>query len=202
MRVYLIGDSIRMNAEPQIRTQLLPGASLVSPPVNCESSHRVVERIEEWAPASEGDVVHLNCGLHDIRHNPGETVPVCTLEQYRRNLIVVFDFLAARKATVIWATSTPFLEQVHNSGKPSRRFLHDLLAYNAVARDLAEQHGFSVNDLYAKLAGASLGELLLPDGLHFNSVGNRLVGEMVAVAINAALAPNNSSKPTPLRGAA
>jgi lysophospholipase L1-like esterase len=191
-----------MNAEANVRALLPRGTALLCPAVNCESSREVAARIDEWAPAAEGDLVHINCGLHDIRHDPGVSWPVCTLEQYQHNLSSVFEFLSARRARVIWATSTPFLEQVHNSAKASRRFLGHLLEYNAASRDLVEAYGFAVNDMYVKLAGASLGELLLPDGVHFNSSGNALVAELIVAAINSVLAPNNSSKPTPLRGAA
>lgn len=186
-----------MNVEPYVRALLSDRVSLIGPSVNCESSRQVAERIEEWAPAVEGDIVHINCGLHDIRHDPGVDRPVCTLEQYKRNLGSIFGFLSARQATVIWATSTPFLEDVHNTVKPSRRFLRCLLAYNAASLDIAGRHGFAVNDLYATLAGPGLGDLLLPDGLHFNAVGNKQVARIVAASIESAMMhyPPCPSKP-------
>ena len=201
MRVFLVGDSIRMNAERHVCAQLPHALSLLSPSVNCESSRQVSEKIEEWAPADEGDIVHLNCGLHDIRRNPGTHWPVCTLEEYQYNLVSVFEFLSARRAKVIWATSTPFIEDVHNSIKPSRRFRKDLLDYNAASRALAEKYGFAVNELCGQLANSSLGELLLPDGLHFHDTGNKAVAEMIVSAINAVLARSNSLELT-LRGEA
>jgi isoamyl acetate esterase len=182
-RVFLIGDSIRMNAQAHVRAYLPPGTSLVCPSVNCESSRQVAEGIAEWAPAAAGDLVHINCGLHDIRHDPGATGPVCTLAQYASNLRVTFEFLSERNATIIWATSTPFLEDVHNSAKASRRYLQDLTDYNTTSIAIAKEYGFYVNDMAAKLQGKNLRELLLPDGLHFNPVGNKLVGELVAAAI-------------------
>ncbi|MFC3269380.1 SGNH/GDSL hydrolase family protein [Vulcaniibacterium thermophilum] len=191
-----------MNSERHVRALLPDGVSLLSPSVNCESSRQVAAGIEEWAPATPKDLVHINCGLHDLRHDPGLDRPVCTLTEYERNLDSIFGFLFSRGARVIWATSTPFLEQVHNSHKQSRRFLRHLIEYNDASRTLAARYGFTINDLHAKLSDADLGELLLPDGLHFNTQGNKLVGALIAASINAELAPNNSSKPTPLRGAA
>lgn len=192
MRVFLVGDSIRMNAERHVRALLSDRISLISPSVNCESSRQVAEHIDAWAPAIQGDVVHLNCGLHDIRHDPGVDSPVCTLEQYRRNLGVIFGFLSARGAMVVWATSTPFLEDAHNAMKPSRRFLQHLLDYNAASRELASHHGFAINDLYTKLAGPALDDLMLPDGLHFNAVGNQRVAEMIAASISSAMMSSES----------
>lgn len=145
MTVYLIGDSIRMNAESCVRAQL-EGITLVSPQENCESSHQVRARIEAWAPATAGDIVHLNCGLHDIRYNPGLTSPVSRLAQYRTNLTDIFEVLARTRCRVIWATSTPIDEELHNAAKPSRRYLADLLLYNQASVELANDFGFAVNE--------------------------------------------------------
>ena len=186
MTVYLIGDSIRMNAESCVRAQL-EGIALVSPRENCKSSHQVRANIEAWAPATVGDIVHLNCGLHDIRYNPGLTFPVSSLAQYRANLVGIFEMLARTQCQVIWATSTPLDEARHNASKPSRRYLADLLRYNEASVELAHAFGFAVNDLYQVANAAGLSELLLPDGIHFNPQGNRVVGQAIAEAIGAHL---------------
>ena len=69
MTVYLIGDSVRLASEPYTRAAL-PEAEIVSPSENCRSSHDVLEHIGQWTEdATAGDVIHINCGLHDIRHN-------------------------------------------------------------------------------------------------------------------------------------
>ncbi|PZQ32364.1 MAG: lipase [Stenotrophomonas acidaminiphila] len=139
------------------------------------------------APATVGDIVHLNCGLHDIRYNPGLTFPVSSLAQYRANLVGIFEMLARTQCQVIWATSTPLDEARHNASKPSRRYLADLLRYNEASVELAHAFGFAVNDLYQVANAAGLSELLLPDGIHFNPQGNRVVGQAIAEAIGAHL---------------
>ena len=149
MTVYLIGDSVRLASEPYTRAAL-PEADIVSPSENCRSSHDVLEHIGQWTEgATVGDIIHINCGLHDIRHNQGCNEPVADIETYRNNLIRIFDYLKQTGAKIIWASSTPFLESVHNIVKPSRRYLADLKAYNRVAEDLARQYGFAVNELYS-----------------------------------------------------
>ena len=161
MTVYLIGDSVRLASEPYTRAAL-PEADIVSPSENCRSSYDVLEHIGQWTEgATVGDIIHINCGLHDIRHNQGCNEPVAD----------------------IWASSTPFLESVHNIVKPSRRYLDDLKAYNRVAEDLARQYGFAVNDLYSLMFGQDLTDVMLCDGLHFNEFGSKMIGKAVAEAI-------------------
>jgi isoamyl acetate esterase len=185
MKVALIGDSIRMNAEPFVRDRLPQRFRLTSPPVNCESSHKVAEQIGEWVPRGEFDLVHINCGLHDIRYDPGRDRPVSSPQEYEANLRKIFAHLAASGAAVVWATSTPIDEAMHNGNKPSRRFRSDLLAYNRLSASLARSFGFRIHDLHDLLSQAPLESLLLPDGVHYNRTGNALIGQHIADAIQA-----------------
>jgi isoamyl acetate esterase len=185
MKVALIGDSIRMNAESFVRNRLSQRFRLTSPPVNCESSHKVAEQIGEWVPRGEFDLVHINCGLHDIRYDPGRDRPVSSPQEYEANLRKIFAHLATSGAAVIWATSTPIDEAMHNGIKPSRRFRADLLEYNRLSVSLARGFGFRIHDLHDLLSQASLESLLLPDGVHYNRTGNALIGQHIADAIQA-----------------
>jgi isoamyl acetate esterase len=182
MTVHLIGDSIRINAEPTVRL-LLPDLVIESPRENCESSTRIRSRLGEWVPAAAGDLVHMNCGLHDLRYDPGASRPVNTLERYVENLRAIFDAVSATGATVVWATSTPFDEGRHNASKPSRRYRADLQRYNAASVDLALACGFAVHDLHGEVLAHDLPSLLLDDGLHFNPAGNAVIGGAIARAI-------------------
>lgn len=185
MRVALIGDSIRMHAEPFVRERLPPWFRLTSPSVNCESSHKVAERIGDWVPRGEFDLVHINCGLHDIRYDPGRDRPVSSPEEYEANLRKIFAHLATSGAAVVWATSTPIDEAMHNASKPSRRHRSDLLEYNRLSASLAHDFGFRIHDLHALLSQAPLENLLLADGVHYNRTGNALIGQHIADAIQA-----------------
>lgn len=182
MTVYLIGDSIRINAESTVRSRL-GDLVIESPRENCESSTRIRSRLAEWVPAAPGDLVYMNCGLHDLRYDPGASQPVNTLAQYVENLQAVFNALAETGATIVWATSTPFDQARHNASKASRRYQVDLQRYNAASTDLARSYGFAVHDLHAEVLAHDLPSLLLDDGLHFNSAGNAVIGIAVARAI-------------------
>ena len=184
MRVFLIGDSIRLNSEEYVIENLGENVHLFSPSENCESSFKVLENIETWIGTDIFDVVHLNCGLHDVRYDPGQTTPVSTKEQYCHNLEHIFGLLARLETRLIWATSTPINETVHNEVKVSCRYLKDIIDYNTISVELAGRYGFEVNDLYQKVSTQNLGDILLSDGIHFNEAGNRKIGKWVSNKIN------------------
>jgi len=187
MKVALIGDSIRMHAEPFVRERLPQRIRLVSPAENCESSRKVAECIGDWVPRGEVDLVHINCGLHDIRYDPGRDRPVSSAEEYEANLRKIFAHLATSGAAVVWATSTPFDEAMHNRSKASRRHRTDLLEYNRRSVSLACDFGFGIHDLHETLSQTALDTILLADGVHFNRTGNALIGQHIADAIEASV---------------
>ncbi|MGI0119955.1 SGNH/GDSL hydrolase family protein [Zooshikella sp. RANM57] len=186
MRVFLIGDSIRINSEKYVIKNLSKDLHLSSPLENCESSIKVKEKLDSWLAKEHFDIIHINCGLHDVRYNPGQENPVSSKEQYCENLESIFGRLAQRGLSVIWATSTPVDEIVHNAFKDSRRFLNDIIEYNRASVELAEKYNLRVNDLYNKVSKQVLSDILLPDGIHFNEIGNAKIGEWVSKAISEA----------------
>jgi isoamyl acetate esterase len=185
VNVALIGDSIRLFSEPYVRQYLPARFKVLSPADNCKSSRNVAERIRDWVPPATADIVHVNCGLHDIRQDVGQRRPVSSPGEYVANLRHIFAYLAGTGASVIWATNTPIRESVHDGIELPRWYLADLVAYNCLSVELAVSFGFRINDLYGRLSGAAAKRLLMPDGVHFNQVGNRLIGRYVAATIQA-----------------
>jgi lysophospholipase L1-like esterase len=182
MNISLIGDSIRMHSQ-NFTVDYLPEEWHVSFPLeNCESSNEIVTNISKWL-SEPCDIIHINCGLHDIRFNQGASQKVSSITQYQANLKVIFDYLSRLNCKVIWATSTPFNENVHNHVKESKRYLADIIQYNTVSTELAIEYGFAINDLYKQLTDIGYDNLLLDDGLHFNKSGNSLIGQLVSESI-------------------
>ncbi|WP_165008836.1 SGNH/GDSL hydrolase family protein [Neisseria yangbaofengii] len=183
MTVYLIGDSIRLGYQAAVQAAL-PDTAILSPVDNCRSSHDVLQHIEQWTQGAQaGDIIHLNCGLHDIRYNAGSTKPLSDIQTYQTNLRKIFSRLQQTGAQIIWASSTPFLQSVHNVTKSSRRYLKDIQAYNQAAQNLAHEFVFPINDLYALMFVQDLTALTICDGLHFNESGNEMLGNTVAELI-------------------
>ena len=182
MNVALIGDSIRLHATPYVRERLPLNYRVHSPPENGKSSSNVAARIRDWVPPATTEIVHINCGLHDIRREPGQHGPIVSPEAYVANLRDIFDYLAANVRSVVWATMTPVDEAM--LGGVDRPHWHpaDVVAYNRLSTELALEFGFRINDLHGLLSGMTAG-LFMPDGVHFNHAGNQLIGHHVATAI-------------------
>ena len=182
MNISLIGDSIRMHSQDYTVENLPTDWFINFPLENCESSNQVVTHISKWL-CEPCDIIHINCGLHDIRFNQGASQKVSSVTKYQANLKVIFDYLSRLNCKVIWATSTPFNEDVHNQHKESKRYLADVIEYNQVSCKLAREYDFTINDLYEQLTDIGYDNLLLDDGLHFNKSGNALIGQLVSESI-------------------
>lgn len=125
-KVVLIGDSIRMGYEPFVREGLAGVAEVLGPAENCAASGDVLARLDEWALARGADVVHVNCGLHDIRRERGAHGPATPLGEYRANVEAILRRLAGSGARVVWATTTPVIEERHNAVKEFDRLSADV----------------------------------------------------------------------------
>lgn len=187
-RVILIGDSIRMGYEATVRQQLAGVATVVTPGDNGATSDNVVAHLAEWALSRAADVIHVNCGLHDIKAEFGQAARRVPLDRYAENVRFMLTRLRAETdATVIWASSTPVNESAHNAIKPFGRFEADVLAYNAAAAEVATELGVAINDLFGVITEAGRDQLLMDDGVHFDRAGSVLLGEHVAECIRGVL---------------
>lgn len=65
--VALIGDSIRMGYAPLVAERLRGKARVYSPALNGGDTANVLSKLDEGIFQHQPDVVHLNCGLHDLR---------------------------------------------------------------------------------------------------------------------------------------
>ena len=70
-RVVLIGDSIRMGYQATACRELEGLAEVWKPEQNGGTTQKVLENLDEWAIAQKPDIVHVNCGLHDLRKEFG-----------------------------------------------------------------------------------------------------------------------------------
>jgi lysophospholipase L1-like esterase len=176
--LILIGDSIRMGYQATVREQLAD-ADIWSPEANGGDSANVLTHLDEWVLSRPTKVVHLNCGLHDIKKPFDTGQAQVSLDDYGANLTQIFDRIRETGATLVWATTTPVDQALHHRNKGFDRFAADVDAYNGVAADLATARGMAINDLHAVIEHAGPGDLLTDDGVHFTEEGSRLLGEAV-----------------------
>jgi len=181
-KVVLIGDSIRMGYQATVVEQLAGAAEVLSPEQNGGDSRNMLAHLDEWVTSLQPDIVHLNCGLHDLKREfvmpEGTQVP---LEEYRQNLDAIFRRITERTgAILIWVTITPVNQARHHATKEFDRLEADVNAFNAAALEIADQFKLPVDNLYTAVMQAGHDELLGLDGVHFEPRGYQLLGTTVA----------------------
>jgi lysophospholipase L1-like esterase len=186
--IVLIGDSIRMGYQATVR-QLLHGKAQVWAPVeNGGTSRNVLAHLAEWVLSREPEILHLNCGLHDLRTEFGARGQAIPLDEYEANLRQIVGTIREQSSTtLIWATTTPVNERWHHENKAFDRFEADVRAYNESARRVADAFGVRVNDLYQVVMDAGRDQYLVSDGVHFSEAGYTLLGQAVAENIRSLL---------------
>lgn len=179
--LILIGDSIRMGYQADVIRALSELAEVWAPTQNGGNSANILQHLNEWIISRSPDVVHINCGLHDLRKDFDTGKPAIPITQYESNLRALLGrILAETSCTVIWATTTPVNETWHHERKGFDRLETDVAAYNAVALKVADDLGIPINDLFGVITDAGRDSYLTSDGVHFTPAGCTLLGKAVA----------------------
>ena len=189
-KVVLIGDSTRKAYEPIVRAVLAGSAEVSSPVDICRTSQHILDHLDEWVLSRSCDVLHINCGLHDLSRQRDTNSPAIPVDSYERNVRQILQqILTSGKAgKLIWATSTPVNESWHHENKSFDRLESDVEAYNARAMKVTAELGIAVNDLSAVITKAGRDQHLTKDGVHFTVEGYELLGKAVAEFIRPLLA--------------
>lgn len=187
--VVLLGDSTRLGYQATVVERLEPFAQVWGSRENGYASDNILEHLGEWVLSKRPDIVHLNCGLHDLRRDRATGKVKIPLEVYRANLERIFRTLSQSASRVLWATSTPIDEAWHHQVKTFDRHLSNVERYNRVSVELCKDYGIEVNDLFSAVHKIGLHTYLLPDGVHYTEAGYRLLGEIVAARLERCLMP-------------
>ncbi|MGJ8673328.1 SGNH/GDSL hydrolase family protein [Rubritalea sp.] len=201
--VLLLGDSISIGYTPAV-IELLDGVANVSRPtnkarVNCGDTERGLKDLNKWLGDKKWDVIHFNWGLHDLcfRHPEAKTygkrdkvngsvsVPI---EKYQQNLEQLVERLEKTGATLIWASTTKVPED------EAGRFVGDDLRYNAAAKQVMDNHGIAIDDLYALTASMDASSFSKPGDVHFAKAGSEKMAAQVAAEITKALKQEDAAK--------
>jgi len=186
-RILLIGDSISMGYTPHVAVLLAGRADVVHNPGNAGDTDHTRADLDAWLAELPAEVVHFNCGLHDIKvARPGGANQV-PLPRYRENLTWIVQRLQATGAGLVWASSTPVIETRHQAVKDFDRYNRDVESYNLAAAEIMAEAGVPVDDLHAVAAAADLQSFLTPDGVHFTEAGYGLLASAVAEALSRVL---------------
>ncbi len=153
-KVLLIGDSIRMGYDKYVKETLKDTCKVYYPNDNCRFAQYVLRHIHDWKQElsldKDLDLIHWNVGLWDTLElfEDGCLTPPdyygYFIEKICKRIKTIFP-----KAKVIFATSTPILEERFTAPHFSMRKNADIDHYNKIAKEIALKNGFVINDLYS-----------------------------------------------------
>ena len=190
-KILLIGDSIRMGYYPIVKESLIDLANVIEIPESGEDSKKVLKNIQKWikqANLGEEAIIHLNCGLHDIKRKFWKKKNQQPIKKYKSNLEKIVKILKENTdVKLIWATTTPVIFKRHHERKGFDRHEEDVTAYNEVALDLMKRENIEINDLYNIIMENKGEECIGYDGVHMTETGNKLLGKKVVAILKAKL---------------
>ena len=177
----LIGDSICMGYRPHVKQRLLEKVNILGIEGNGGDSGRVLEDLDEWMINRDADLIHFNCGLHDLKFERDSKAYQQPIDVYEANLRKIVKGLKDRsKACLIWATTTPVIDERHNTVKGFDRYLRDVKAYNQIATAIMTDAGIPIDDLYYAIQKDSMEACLGGDGVHMTERGNGILADTVS----------------------
>ena len=182
-KILLIGDSIRCGYDKYVKHSLSDICEVYYPNDNCRFAEYVLRHVSDWRrelSLEDGvDLVHWNTGLWDTLelYEDGCLTPPDYYEHFIDRICKRLKLLFP-KAKIVFATSTPVVEERYPSPKESIRRNKNVEKYNEIAVRKAKEHGFYINDLYAITANvpksyySDMTHLYTPEGaqLHTNAV--------------------------------
>ena len=123
------------------------------------------------------------------------------LADYEKNLKTILERIQkGTRAKVIFATSTPILDDLHAKRKAGfDRSEADVQKYNIAAVEIMKQAGVPINDLHKLVEDGGKEKLIGGDGTHYTPEGYEMLAAAVTESILRSLAQldANTSSPQP-----
>ena len=132
-RVLLIGDSIRLHYQNEVKRLIGDEYEITAPQENCRFSSYVLNSLRYWlAECPNPDIIHWNAGLWDIAVLYKEDGCFIPVEEYVLNMQKILRELKKTGAKIIYATTTPVLdEKKYLAGPmPPAHDNEDIIRYN------------------------------------------------------------------------
>lgn len=202
-KVLLLGDSIRLGYAPRVARMLEGRALVVSPAPNGGDSANLLRNLEEWAIREKPDVIHFNCGLHDLKLSRESRRHQVEPDQYERNLRTIVGRLRREtSAALVFANTTPILDDRHAlRGAGFDRTAADVRSYNATAERVMTAENVPVLDLHGLVELEGAAGVLSEDGTHYTDRGYDILARAVADTVLRRLTITRyRSRPAPASG--
>lgn len=184
-KVVLVGDSIRMGYAPLVAKKLEGKVLVISHPANGGDSANVLRNLTEWVIREKPTLIHLNCGLHDLKLDKQTKKYQVELAQYEANLReIAMRIRKETNAALVFANTTPIHDARHaKRGASFDRFDTDVGRYNAVAYAVMRELGVTVHDLNWLVKHNNPEKMLSNDGTHYTPEANIILADAVADCI-------------------
>lgn len=185
-KLFLIGDSISIQYYPYLKDFLVEIAELerkedngqadqnldIPQGANGGDSKMVLAYLKSKTndPDFKPDYLLLNCGLHDIKHNPDSEGTQVDSVAYRENLEAIYQLLSSKGIGLIWIQTTQVIDSVHNMRSQSfKRYAEDVTLFNGIAAEVCDKHQIPVIDLYTH--SVAMGRDAIRDHVHYYESG-------------------------------
>ena len=176
----LIGDSICIGYRSLVQQRLSEKVDILGITGNGGDSSRILENLDEWMINRDADLIHFNCGLHDLKFERDIKTYQQPLDVYEANLRKIVERLRKEaNFRIVWATTTPVIDERHNAVKGFDRYLRDVEAYNRVAAAIVTEAGIAINDLYNAIRNDDTEVCIGNDGVHMTESGNKVLADAV-----------------------
>jgi lysophospholipase L1-like esterase len=192
-----------MGYAPLVVESLRGVVEVVAAKENGADSANVLAHLDEWVIAPQPALVHLNCGLHDLKRSKADGTHRVPLERYVENLReIVRRVREETTATLVFASTTPIHDARHTQRTVDfDRIEADVRRYNAAAVGVMGELGVPMHDLHATVTAGGADELLLADGTHYTPEGYALLADAVADCVRRHLTVRLARKlPPPAAG--
>jgi dienelactone hydrolase/lysophospholipase L1-like esterase len=197
-RVLLLGDSIRLGYAPLVAKRLAGQAEVVSPKENVADTTNALKHLDAWLADAKPAVVHYNCGLHDLKLSKKTKTHQVPIDRYAENLKAIAAKLRAVTPHVVFANTTPILDDRHAARKADfDRLDADVRRYNDTAVAALLPLGVPVHDLNRIVRENDPAKLLGKDGTHYTPAANERLADAVADVIRRQLAVANPTRLKP-----
>jgi len=185
-KLYLIGDSIRMQYCAYVKAALAGKAEVVWHDNNARFAAYTLMSIGNWEAelrvGRDVDCVHWNTGLHDCIRACGEDpqTPVDIYAYYIERICKRLQNYYP-SAKMVFATSTPVQEEKFDFWFARRNA--DIDELNAAATGIVKKYGMAVNDLNTLLK-AQDPDAVHSDKTHFNvPLGREIITKAVLKSV-------------------
>ncbi|WP_200587130.1 SGNH/GDSL hydrolase family protein [Pedobacter segetis] len=154
-KILIIGDSISIGYTPFVKSNLKDEAEVIHCKGNAKFTDNGIAHLDEWLGTEKWDIIQFNWGLWDICYrDPNKPAEYTNRDKikgkittdkktYEANLQTMVNRLKQTDAKLIFVTTTYVPDQEIG------RYNKDVMAYNAIAKQVMKRNNIVVNDLYA-----------------------------------------------------